>query len=156
VQRRGKTEDTLKMVLAILEANFATELGGRRGGCFCLLSPVSHNPIQYFMVGEVPKDKEEKYRLFAREKADRLLLNREHKSSWQSRNEEAGQYGGAIRGCEYLFSFSGLPQLLDEALMLVVAIIHGDLDYEGARAIIHESQNPHFVKLYNLAIVNQP
>lgn len=64
------------------------------------------------------------------EKAHRLGLpmNRNHVSSWTTRNFDAGRYGGAIRvivphelPTVGIFSFSGLPEHGDETLDLSVA-----------------------------------
>ena len=60
-------------------------------------------------VGSVPEEKKAKYFAFAQEKAKRLFGHPEHLTSEESKNDDLQQYGGAIRGRRYIYSFSGLP-----------------------------------------------
>ncbi|GEM_PF-1678999 len=127
----------------------------RTGGYFCVAYAYSGLPILIAEIGNPPADKVERYLTFAQEKAKRLAENPDHKSSWQSRDETKDQWGGAIRAGRYILSFSGFPELVDEAVMLLTALkwdkrfggyngdaIHQDVD-EAAKA----SNNPHFAEL---------
>ncbi len=72
--------------------------------------------------GDIPHDKRKGRASRAQEKLLRLLNgDRNHVSSWQTRNPELSQYGGAIRVGDWILSFAGLPEALDEVFMLLVA-----------------------------------
>jgi len=90
----------------------------RLGGFFCIANGKTGLPYLVKVVGNPPEDKREAYFFFAREKARRLAEHPEHMSSWESRNPELDQWGGAVRRGDFIFSFSGLPELADEALIL--------------------------------------
>jgi len=93
---------------------------GRAGSYFCLADPKWGNPFAVLAVGDVPYEKYEKYLALSIEKAGRLARHLgEHFSSWQSRNPQKDHWGGAVKG-NYVYSMSGLPELGDEAVMLVV------------------------------------
>ncbi|OGG69494.1 hypothetical protein A3I99_01045 [Candidatus Kaiserbacteria bacterium RIFCSPLOWO2_02_FULL_45_11b] len=121
----------------------------KRGGYFVV---VNHQRAEFILavkIGQVSKEKTEKYEVLAREKAWRLYGHIGNWTSFESRNEKAGvvvydsirphcpawtelwgQWGGAVRGNRYIFSFSGFPELLDEAMMFVLAIKMGELNRE--------------------------
>lgn len=96
----------------------------RSGGYFCLADGAGV-PIIIVKVGEPSIEKREKYRQFCIEKAARLAQFEGHQSSWQSRDPDYDMWGGAVRikknDDEFIFSFSGFPELADEALMLLTA-----------------------------------
>lgn len=90
--------------------------------------------------GSANKDKRPKYEIISLEKAIRLVQHIDHfnhKTSWESRNDQKGLYGGAVfLDCEVeeffptfgrrqvsqlVFSFSGLPEVGDETAMLMTA-----------------------------------
>ncbi len=82
-----------------------------------------------FRVGTVPEDKRTKYRFLTQEKALRLQFNEDHRSSWQSRNEDESKWGGAVRISNGdIYSFSGLPEHGDEALTMGLAYLQGYLN----------------------------
>ncbi len=102
------------------------------------------------LIGTPTKDKALKYWEFAQEKADRLAnhFDEGHLSSYQSRAPEKMRWGGAIRSPgDWVLSFSGFPELMDEAFMLavvhyaglmgrkevvLVANVHGNLSHVNA------------------------
>jgi len=100
------------------------------------------------MVGTVPdQDKAGQYYGFSREKPARLYAEILRGvvgavSSWQTRNESEFRYGGAIRAGRFIFSFSGLPEHADEALMLMLAVHFGFLTHTEAIEITKISENP--------------
>lgn len=106
-------------------------------GCFTVLDK-SGNLILKFHIGELPAEKFERYYTFSEEKARRLHKNLEigHVSSFQSRNPEKDQWGGAISAGDYILSFSGMPEIVDEIMMLLLAIELGLLKYEDALMIV--------------------
>lgn len=121
----------------------------RTGGAFVFFEP-NHNWVTIFPIGNIRSTSEEtsgqraaQFIHFGTEKAIRLSKNPDHQTSWQSRDVDAKQYGGAIRiafnGGYFIFSFSGLPECWDEALMLGVAIRMKWMTREDAHSIAHES-----------------
>ena len=122
--------------------------GGRKGGYFCVADGLSGSPLLAGLVGEIPLEKVEKYMEFAQEKARRLSFQIGHVSSWESRDPSHDQWGGAIRIESLIFSFSGLPELADEALMLGVGLIYGrreNASFEDLLAeIANRSNNPYW------------
>ncbi|MBU0531562.1 hypothetical protein KJ910_03685 [Patescibacteria group bacterium] len=105
------------------------ELGGRRGGYLTIVHPEhnSGNPIQ-IAIGDIHVTKRRKYQDFSLEKITRVLALRangqtDQVTSAQSRNPEAGQWGGAIYSIwsDVGYSFSGLPEAADHGLMIALA-----------------------------------
>lgn len=99
----------------------------RNGGWICIVDTredPSGRMILHQQVGQVSDEKVAKYRTFSLEKAQRLINRPDDRTSFQSRNEAAQQYGGAIRFKDYIISFSGLPELWDEALVLFIAWVY--------------------------------
>jgi hypothetical protein len=95
---------------------------GRQGGAFCLADARTGLFHGVALLGLVAPDKVAKYLEFCQEKAQRLARELRHSSSWESRDPGLRQWGGAIRCGQIILSFSGLPELGDEALMLKVAM----------------------------------
>jgi hypothetical protein len=93
-------------------------------------------------IGECPSDKEDKYKTLCLEKGWRLFRKKRHLSSWQSRNEKANKYAGAICAGPLIFSFSGLSELVDEAAMLLIAFDLGVISLRTYRRIAKISANP--------------
>ena len=108
------------------------DTGGRRG-FFFVAANAQGFPLLAFPVGEIPAEKFFKYAEFALEKARRLGQHSEHMTSWQSRDPDNGQWGGAIRvpGCQVIFSISGLPEDLDAAASLALACLkYSSISYD--------------------------
>lgn len=99
----------------------------RKSGYFTLRDLNSGRVIFTIMLGNVPKEKQERYLNLSLEKGDRLYKNYRSDfkifSSWQTRQPDKDKWGGAIRANRYILSFSGLSELLDEALVLEVVLI---------------------------------
>lgn len=123
----------------------------RTGGYLTVLSVEDrpHSvPLLVVQIGELTTEKIIKYHAFSREKAARLALNyTEHRSSWQNRDPDRDQWGGAINTGRHILSFSGLPELADEALMLAVALELGLLSNQQAKQIADISDNQIFRQL---------
>lgn len=108
------------------------DLCGKSGGYFCLqeISIVGMHILPNKIFGKPFRDKErrEMAQLYATEKSVRLLHHPEHELSSQSRRPSSDQWGGAVRGTsltiggEFILSFAGLPEMLDEVVMLLAAI----------------------------------
>lgn len=98
-------------------------------------------PFLIIRVGNPSEGKWEKYLRFAIEKAVRLISHPDHISSWQSRNEDAEQYGGAIRTPDYVLAFSGHTEKADEAILAMGAFEEGLLAGETVQEIGDLSSN---------------
>lgn len=121
----------------------------REGGYFCLFERSEAEPappVIVALIGKVPNpQKKAKYFSFSQEKALRLASHSEHLSSWLSRDPDNDKWGGAIVAGGYYLSFSGLPELADEAVMLLVGLRLGLLTWEEATAIAEKSDNHIFL-----------
>jgi hypothetical protein len=111
------------------------------GGYLCVLEEESGVPVLVLKVGMVPDEKKKKYFEFAQEKANRLWLTHSHFLSSQSRDESQNRFGGAIRTKDYIFSFSGLTEVADEAFSLALAVFLKQLEIDEAIALGSISQN---------------
>ncbi len=98
-----------------------SEWQGRTGGFLCVADSASGLPYVMALIGSVPTEKFQKCFSFCQEKAVRLAAHPTDLSSWESRDSSNGRYGGAIRVQDRIFSFSGAPELGDEAMMLAAA-----------------------------------
>lgn len=123
----------------------------RTGAWFCVADARTGVPLfDPSLIGQVPLEKAEKYFRFCVEKAIRLANHPEHESSWESRNPDAGEWGGAVRVGDYIFSISGYPEMGDEALMLILAEVHSREDQaviETVTRIASRSNNPYWQRL---------
>ena len=114
---------------------------------YCVItSALDGRVLLTFQVGECKPEKVKKYYSLANAKAVRLysFASQNHVSSWQSRDKDANRWGGAIRAGDVIFSFSGLPELADEAVMLVAAVICNFISLEEAEKIAIVSDNVTF------------
>ncbi|MDO8444059.1 MAG: hypothetical protein Q7S80_00965 [bacterium] len=114
------------------------------GGYFCLkMLGAEGFLVKPMLVGHVINGKDDRYIELCQEKATRLEARHESNgdvTSWQSRDPESDRWGGAILGPDghdrqYAFSFSGLPDLCDEAVTLLTAVKVGHLSGEEALEI---------------------
>ena len=109
--------------------------------------------VGYFGEGD---DNPEQYLIYSQEKAERLRKWwHQHRSSWQSRDPDQGRYGGAISADQRIISFSGLPELVDEAVVTAAAYWLGWLSYESVLTIMEASMNL-FIPELIARIVNWP
>ncbi|HEV8666248.1 MAG TPA: hypothetical protein VN665_00155 [Candidatus Paceibacterota bacterium] len=125
------------------------KLDGKAGGCLCVTDHMGQVYLKAF-IGKVPSEKLSKYWTLAEQKATRLsdhIPYARHISSWQSRNPTNNHWGGAIKAPRHVYSFSGLPEMYDEAFMLLLATELSELKVEDAAAIAAISSNPHWRQL---------
>ena len=100
------------------------------------------NPIALIFLGE--EDDPERIsmcRSFAQEKCLRIMKNN-HRTSYESRKPEDDQWGGGVRICftsskipgRLIVSFSGCPELMDEAMVIIAAreILNSTISYGAA------------------------
>jgi hypothetical protein len=118
-----------------------------QGGYLVVINHRSEELVLLAKVGQMSKEIAHKCETLAREKAWRLYNHVDDWTSFDSRDVEAevmvydysqpprlaytrpwGQWGGAVRGNRYIFSFSGFPEMLDEAMMFVLAIKMSELE----------------------------
>jgi len=154
-------EEAVRKVVKVAKQYKEINLGDRTGGYFCLKMIYAHGfLIPPKLIDTVTNGKDDKYRELCQEKANRLEANflvnpEETVSSWQSRDPKNKKYGGAVIGtdyadCNYAFSFSGLPEICDEAATLLTAIKVGYLTEEKAIEIARISRNWLFMKIINV------
>lgn len=131
------------------------EWQGKTGAYFCFTDGMTGDPFfDPVSIGEVPREKAEIYLAFCQEKARRLASHPSHLASWESRNPDAGQWGGAVRAGDIILSISGLPEMGDEALMLIMAEIYAVIFMGGnsvmraaASTVVSRSSNPYWEPL---------
>jgi hypothetical protein len=121
------------------------DLGGKRGGALCVAAWTGLI-VSTSLHGEIPEEKVPKYRDLACEKAQRLAMYPGHLSSWESR-DGSSKWGGAIRANDYILSFSGLPELWDEAFMLLLANHSSEIDRVASDRIAEVSWNLHWTQI---------
>lgn len=149
-----RAKQILSIAITLLEAQGERQQSGHLVVAELFLSTL---PLLSEPIGDISApDKMFKYFFLAQEKVDRLAAHIDDQTSYDSRRpdhrfsfaEEAGLdirgfWGGAIRGTNLIFSFSGLPELWDEAFMFVLAIRLGQLDEWVVHDTISEERNPH-------------
>ena len=92
-----------------------------RGGYLCIADNATGAPLDVVKLGIVKPEKESVYERRVLKKARWLgEAPSEYLTSWQLRDPECEVFGGAVR-VSHVIAFSGLPEMLDEALVLVVA-----------------------------------
>lgn len=123
----------------------------KKGGFLTIRDKNTGHILITLLIGQVLHEKAVKYHGLSQEKGDRLHtrigLGEKHVSSWQSRNPDSGLWGGAIAAENFIVSFSGMPELGDEAIVLIIAIQLKWLNQQEAEKIARVSQNPLFIQL---------
>src|SRR4030042_4877391 len=121
---------------------------GRNGG-FSTFMVNGIIPLKFEVGIATPTERANDFYIYSEEKVSRLHSNPPHISSWQTRNLEEKQYGGATRtgdgleiGKNILIGFSGQPEQGDEAITLVQAIAFRWSSLSHARKVIEISENP--------------
>ena len=116
-------EVIIRLAGLVLEEALALGLsdGNHRGGYLCIADNMTGESLDVAKLGAPEPAKKGQYEMLAKEKAWRLAGHPEHGTSYQSRDPARDLWGGAVRAGSHILAFSGLPEHLDEALMLVVA-----------------------------------
>jgi len=123
-----------------------TGLGrGSVGGYFCFLDEadageaVPPAPSLVARIGGVTGEKASELFVKALEKLHRLAGRPNDRTSYQSRNPGEHRWGGAVRAISsdhrYIFSFSGYPEEVDEAMMFALAVRLETMTLEEANAL---------------------
>ncbi len=121
--------DSVTLFLHLINSHLETKDRHRKGGWLCILRPDGEVFIHQ-RIGKTSSEKDERYKHLSAEKALRLHAHPGHRTSWQSRDPALDRWGGAIRTIDgWVFSFSGLPEAWDEALMIgIVGFIDVEVD----------------------------
>lgn len=141
-------EDALRKLLRLPE--YKDE---RHGGYLTIMDAKTGVVVVTMRVGIVMPEKEEKYISFSIEKARRLYTT--HKldasivTSIQTRDPDTNKWGGAVWSEYWIVSFSGLPELADEALSTCVAagLENHPMPEVDAIAITRIAANPYTIPL---------
>lgn len=123
---------------------------GRKGGYFSVFDEIYESPLAIIRIGKPDINLAKDYFEFSPEKAIRLRALAGDLSSWQSRDDKNKKWGGSIRTKtpEIILSFSGLPELADEAIMLLTAYHFDWINYNQLWQIQGISNNPYVEPLY--------
>jgi hypothetical protein len=128
-----------------------------KSGYFTLICALTGRVLFQCLIGECLNEKASENRHFSEEKGKRLYRRRcqglTEISSWQSKDDAATQYAGAIYISGLILSFSGLPELADEAVMLCLAKKTGWAKPEQIAEIVAISENSVYsqLKVFDLA-----
>lgn len=141
--------DVLKTAFSIFRTD--EDWKGRTGAYFCVADVATGIPLfPPILIGSVPPEKDERYQTLCKEKAKRLAAHPEHEASWESRNPDADLWSGAVRVNDLIFSMSGLPELGDEASVLVGAEVYYQENLGSIATATHvaaRSNNPYWKPL---------
>lgn len=149
-------EEILQMLVGLPEYE-----EGRSGGYLSIRQKLADEVLLCNRLGIIPhqddadpqfQTKARKYLHCSLEKAERLIAmayKHRHIASSQSRDEKEYKYSGAVWCDEFAVSFSGLPELADEALCLTLALHFGWISTERADKIVALSSNPYFHPLWD-------
>jgi len=160
-----KPEENLESEFASFKEFIGEEaFHGRSGGYFTEKSTIAAEAFfaSVITVGVIPEEKKEKYLFLVKEKPNRLLetfRSSNHISSYESRdpnfifpenNQSWGKWGGAIIIDIFftIYSFSGFPELLDEAFVCWVAWQRKRMTIDNLKVIAERrADNPYLQKL---------
>lgn len=136
----GKAIGKILPILSIFHGREA------HGGYLCIADSETGLPRLIVGIGTVDAKEEGKCFELCQEQARRLAQNPEHSSSAQSRDDDNGKFGGAIRGLNEIFAFSGSWEL-DEAFCLLLALELADIGPIEAKEIADPSRNARFEEI---------
>jgi hypothetical protein len=145
--------DIVKIASHIVAATVdlpGNEAPEKQSGYLAVRERTSGRLLLLKMIGECPQDDIAKFVDFAREKGSRLIAGKDV-SSWESRNPEERKWGSAIVAGGLIISFSGLKELIDEAVVLVLGLRLSWLTYGEAANIAQISGNHFMDNLYDLS-----
>ncbi len=98
----------------------------QRDGGYLFICNGKGRSLFHGVCGAPLADKAPFYKIFSKEKAQRLFSHPEHQCSWESRDPNKDQYGGAIRlKSGLIVSFSGFPEKDDAPLAGLIAVKSG-------------------------------
>lgn len=120
------TKDVRRIIesfLPLINPHLSEEDRWRKGGWLYIAQP-DGNVFLHEQVGSVESQaKSDRYRKLSAEKALRLRMHPEHRTSWHSRNPAQDEWDGAVRTDDgWIFAFSGLTEAWDGGLLLGVLV----------------------------------
>lgn len=119
---------------------------GKNSGYLAIVDRSDGRLLLHAQVGNCLPDKHAKYCEISLEKAMRIYRNQDA-SSWMSRDPDNDKWGGAIVAGRFILSFSGLPELADEALMLALGREMSWISIEDVMGLATVSNNEYIGKL---------
>jgi hypothetical protein len=147
----GEVETAVQQMSTILAQEGYKK--NRNSGYFTLRDGVTGRIIFMVQIGICPDDMADKFCEFSQEKGNRLKWdeNVRHVTSWQSRDPDNKKYGGAIKAGpakNLILSFSGLPELADEAVMVAAAYRLGWLNHHEVADLYHINDNAYLLQIF--------
>jgi len=149
----------IKIAIELQDKIPANEYPEKKSGYLTIFNVALGYPELIVAIGNIPEEKKKKYLELSMEKAERLFQHPEHVSSFQSR-DGINKWGGAIRIdwyeeveekiYQYILSFSGLTEPMDEASMLDSAESLGVIDDIVIDVIVNLSNNDCYRQLIAL------
>lgn len=137
----------LKTLLDIAFESFphvARKFGEGRTGGFLYISDENGRMCVHIRLGTPDPSKYSKYIEFSKEKAERLRtrIDAGEWLSFQSRDPEKNQFAGAfLAPYKRIISFSGLPEMIDEAFVTCLAVKAGWIGKNMAEQMLEKSGN---------------
>jgi len=141
----------LGRIIDLARSVTALECRDRLSGHFVVADANTGNVLLSLFSGESPAEEASVYFINAHEKAERVraqMISYGHIFSRQSRNPDQNQWGGSVIAGDYILSFSGFPENVDEAMMVVLGIAMGLFD--GPIDLNEQlfAENPAIAELY--------
>ena len=146
--------DLIKQAFPLVAEKFGRE--SDTGGFVYI---ADHNGVLHchLRIAHPHPEKWTRFVFFSQEKVERLVRHPDHQFSGQSRDDEQEHFAGAVIGPEKMYySFSGLPQDTDEALVLAAMVKAEIITYAYAVLCldVYKDQNPgkteHFIEVHKL------
>jgi len=126
-------------------------------GCLIVLTPQGtfvQDRVGPLRPEEFRPDKYDQLEILSLEKAKRLRRHPKHFSSFQSRNPEKNQLGGAVRieNNNFILSLTYVNEELDEAIVTATAWHMGIMSMDETRRIAEASGNQFISRLMEIEI----
>lgn len=132
-----------KLLLPSFIEQHQEALKGRAGICLAVMTPGATKGFQTATcpIGNLPPERFGEEQHLAIEKVTRIQ-EFGHNTSFQTEDEEKGQYGGGIKVTDELYiSASGFPPDLDQAFVVLLCDLCGLLNADRRMRIIEESRD---------------
>lgn len=138
-------EDILEIAKLAVNAipTVAKKFGKGSYGGYLYVSDSTNRMLLHLRIGNPILTKDADYLAYSKEKAERLYWQTSDDLSWQSRSPNENQWGGAVRISKKMgfISFSGFPELADEAFCLALAVHTGFMADSTAYALTQCNNN---------------
>ncbi len=143
------TELSSKKILLIVKLaiktapSVAEEFGDGYSGGYLYVGDQTAKMLVHMQLGSPAQNKADLYLEYSQEKATRLAGFKSDDLSWQSRCPKVNRWGGAVRLSKKqgFLSFSGFPELVDEAFCLALAVNAGLMSADTAYALTQVNSN---------------